>query len=948
MTYSSSSKTFSGNTSSLTPGSYTIQGNLTDSSNNRSTWAFNLTVRDVIAPQLRITEQSINEGQTFTYTINERQDISNLRSGENYTIQITNNDNTGVTYSSSSKTFSGNTSSLTPGNYTIQGNLTDSSNNRSTWDFTLTVKDVTAPQLHITEQSINERQTFTYTINESQDISDLRSGENYTIQITDHDNTGVTYSSSSKTFSGNTSSLIPGTYTIQGRLTDDSNNRSTWDFTLTVKDVTAPQLRITEQSINEEQTFTYTINEGQDISNLRSGETYTIQITDHDNTGVTYNSSSKTFSGNTSSLAPGNYTIQGRLTDDSNNRSTWAFSLTVRDVIAPQLRIADQSIDERQSFSYTINEGQDISNLRSGETYTIQITDHDNTGVTYNSSSKTFSGNTSSLTPGNYTIQGRLTDDSNNRSTWAFTLTVKDVTAPQLRIADQEIEEGNTFSYTIRESDISHLRSGESHSITVVSNGGSGITYNEASQSFVSAQTLRRGTYAINGTIQDESSNRSNWSFNINVIAANVPPALNIALQRVEIGETFSYRIQDSDISGIASGEPVTIIIGSDGGSGVQLLNNNTFSRKTAFSQLASYTLAGTISDGRATSNWSFTLSVVDTRAPQLRIADQSINERQTFTYTINEGQDISDLRSGENYTIQITDHDNTGVTYSSSSKTFSGNTNSLAPGSYTIQGRITDNSNNRSTWAFSLTVRDVIAPQLRITEQSINEGQSFSYTINEGQDISDLRSGENYTIQITDHDNTGVTYSSSSKTFSGNTNSLAPGSYTIQGRITDNSNNRSTWAFSLTVRDVIAPQLRITEQSINEGQSFSYTINEGQDISNLRSGENYTIQITDHDNTGVTYSSSSKTFSGNTSSLAPGNYTIQGRLTDDSNNRSTWAFSLTVRDVIAPQLRIADQEIEEGNTFSYTIRGKRHLPSTKWGEPQHYSGLKWGKWNHL
>ena len=176
---------------------------------------------------------------------------------------------------------------------------------------------------------------------------------------------------------------------------------------------------------------------------------------------------------------------------------------------------------------------------------------------------------------------------------------MKDVTAPQLHIADQEIEEGNTFSYTIRENDISNLRNGENHSITVVSNGGSGITYEESSQSFASTQTLRRGTYAINGTIQDESSNRSNWSFNLNVIAANVPPSLKIAPQSIEIGENFSYRVQDSDISGIANGESVTITMSSNGGSGVQFLNNNTFSRSTAFSQLASYTLAGTISDGK-------------------------------------------------------------------------------------------------------------------------------------------------------------------------------------------------------------------------------------------------------------------------------------------------------------------------------------------------------------
>ena len=389
------------------------------------------------------------------------------------------------------------------------------------------------------------------------------------------------------------------------------------------------------------------------------------------------------------------------------------------------------------------------------------------------------------------------------------------------------------------------------------------------------------------------------------MIAANVPPALNIALQRVEIGETFSYRIQDSDMSGIASGESVTITMSSNGGSGVQLLNNNTFSRSTAFSQLASYTLAGTISDGKATSNWSFTLSVVDTRAPQLRIADQSIDERQPFSYTINEGQDISNLRSGETYTVDIMNDGGTGVTYTPSSKTFSGNPSSLAPGTYTLQGILTDASHNQSSWSFRLTVKDVTAPRLHIADQTLPFKRSFSYTINKDQDISGLSPGEDYTIRLIDDGGSSVVYNETSKTFHGNTSSLSVGDYRLRGTITSATHTEqwSDWFFTLKIRDTVAPKLTIPPQTINKAieDQFSYTIDEAVDISDLETGETYEILITDTGGIPLSYyeNGGNRTFSTSSYNLPVGTHTIRGKIVDENNSFSDWSFTLTVQDFI-------------------------------------------------
>ena len=785
-----------------------------------------------LTPHLNIDIQRINEGEDFSYAIDEGQDVSGLAPGETYTITLSSHGGSGVTYNASTKTFHGNTASLSPGIYTLSGTISDGDGNSQNWSFTLRVRNKTAPSLNISSQNVNEGTSFSYTINESRDVQNLRSGESYTITLSSHGGSGVTYSASTKTFSGNTASLSPGVYTLSGTISDGDGNSQNWSFTLRVQDKTAPSLNISSQNVNEGTSFSYTINESRDVQSLRSGETYTITLSSHGGSGVTYNASTKTFSG--SSLALGVYTLSGTISDGDGNSMSWSFALRVQDKTAPSLNISSQSINEGDSFSYTINESRDVQNLRSGETYTITLSSHGGSGVTYNASTKTFSGNTASLSLGVYTLSGTISDGDGNSQNWSFTLRVQDRTAPSLNISSQNVNEGDSFSYTINElRDIQNLRSGETYTITLSSHGGSGVTYNASTK---------------------------------------------------------------------------------------------TFSGNTASLSLGVYTLSGTISDEDGNSqNWSFTLRVQDRTAPSLNISSQNVNEGDSFSYTINESRDVQNLRSGETYTITLSSHGGSGVTYSASTKTFSGNTASLSPGVYTLSGTISDGDGNSQNWSFTLRVQDKTAPSLNISSQNVNEGTSFSYTVNESRDVQNLRSGESYTITLSSHGGSGVTYSASTKTFSGS--SLALGVYTLRGTISDGDGNSQNWSFTLKVQDKTAPSLNISSQNVNKGNSFSYTINESRDVQNLRSGETYTITLSSHGGSGVTYSASTKTFSGNTASLSPRVYTLSGTISDGDGNSQNWSFTLNVAELRAPtNLETTSLETTSGD----------HQVTLSWKVPSH------------
>ena len=332
----------------------------------------------------------------------------------------------------SSKTFVGNTASLSSGTYTIAGSITDGDNNSSDWSFDLIVQpatiDQTAPTLTIASQSIAKGATFAYSLNESNDISNRELGENYTITITHPNGTGITYDSTTKTFNGATSSLESGIYTIVGTISDDNNNESTWAFNLTIEGggTTAPPLlNIVAQSVAQGSPFSYTIAESTDISYLESSDTYTIQILDTGGSGITYDANSYTFSADTTMLDIGRYVILGTIANSSAIQSSWFFYLTLLDQTAPRLNVPIVRVAVGQDFSFPLQRGDHILDLREGESYTLSITNDGGTGITYDPTEGALTATTNTLSVGTYTVTGTISDGDSNESTWSLDLLVE-------------------------------------------------------------------------------------------------------------------------------------------------------------------------------------------------------------------------------------------------------------------------------------------------------------------------------------------------------------------------------------------------------------------------------------------------------------------------------------------------------------------------------------------
>ena len=194
------------------------------------------------------------------------------------------------------------------------------------------------------------------------------------------------------------------------------------------------------------------------------------------------------------------------------------------------------------------------------------------------------------------------------------------------------------------------------------------------------------------------------------------PPVLTIPDQSIVIGNTFSYRVKDSDIGGTLTRSDVTIVMTSNGGSGVTF-NNNIFATTQAIISLRNFTIRGTIANSDGTSQWSFNIRVLpDSRPgnkgiPTLTKRDIDLSINSSLGYIVND-RDIGGIPGGGGYTknkvkkvnITVTSDGGIGLVYGAPNCYCFVLSRSIAyTGVFVIRGTIS-NSVGSSSWTFKIT----------------------------------------------------------------------------------------------------------------------------------------------------------------------------------------------------------------------------------------------------
>jgi uncharacterized membrane protein YgcG len=215
------------NATALGVGSYTLNVSVNDTSNNRVSETFRVTVQDNSAPTFNQTlnNQVVELGNSFTYKVN----ASDNNALDGYFVNDTvfsMNKNTGVMV---------NGSALIVGVYTLNVSVNDTSNNRVSETFRVTVQDTMKPifEQELNDQSVKVGIEFSYDVNASDAsvVSYFVNDSNFRISASGVITNGTT--------------LSVKVFTLNVSINDTQNNLNSSTFMVTVVNDSTPSITST-------------------------------------------------------------------------------------------------------------------------------------------------------------------------------------------------------------------------------------------------------------------------------------------------------------------------------------------------------------------------------------------------------------------------------------------------------------------------------------------------------------------------------------------------------------------------------------------------------------------------------------------------------------------------------------------------------------------------------
>ena len=687
----------------------TVTLSVTDASSNSSTGIATVTVLDTVSPTVTVQNITVYLDGTGNASIS----TSDIDSGSS--------DNCGVA------NLSLNQSNFTcneMGNNTVALTVTDASSNSSKGIATVTVLDTVSP----TVRAQNITVYLDGTGNASISTSDINNGSS--------DNCGIASLSLSQ------SSFICtdiGANTVTLTVTDVNSNSSTGIATVMVLDTISPTVAVQNALVYLD---------GMGNANI---STSAINYGSSDNCGIANLSLSQS-SFTCSDIGINSITLT--VTDASSNSSTGIATVTVLDTVSPTVTVQNITVYLDGIGNASISTS-DIDNGSS-----------DNCGVAnlslnqYNFTCNDIGINTVILT---------VADASSNSSTGIASVTVLDTISPTVGVQNAIIYLDVTGNATLSTSDINNG-----------SSDNCGIASLSLSQSNFTCNDIGTNTVAL--TVTDASSNSSLGIATVTVLDT-ISPTVGVQNAIVYLDVTGNIILNTSDI------------------------NNNSIDN------------CGVANLSLSQSN--FTCNDIGTNTVTLTVTDASSNSSSGMT-TVTVMDTLGPILNAQNITGYL---DSNGVFELFGSMVDLGSTDNCQLDSVFLNQNVFDcgDLGTVNTWLygvdiygnidsvqFQLVIEDVIAPSISCaSDTSICAGE---FTFGEP----------------TGWDNCGFTVTQLSSFVSGNV--FAPGVYTFQYQVVDNSSNVATCSYNLKVDSVPVVNLG-NDTLVGKGTSMEYLA--GLDASN-------------------------------------------------------------------------------------------------------------------
>ncbi|PXF29264.1 hypothetical protein WH50_21750, partial [Pokkaliibacter plantistimulans] len=269
---------------------------------------------------------------------------------------------------------------------------------------------------------------------------------------------------------------------------------------------------------------------------------------------LSFNATTRTFSGTPTNDDVGSLSIKVTATDGSNAAVSSTFSLTVTNVNdAPTTGvISAQRATEDSAFTFTVPAGT-FSDVDAGDSLTLTATLANGAALpswlSFNAATGTFSGTPTNGDVGSLSIKVTATDGSNASVSSSFSLTVTNVNdAPTAGvISAQSATEDRSFTFTIPAGTFSDVDAGDSLTYTATLADGSTLpswlSFDASTGTFSGTPDNGDvGSLSIRVTATDTSGASVSSSFSLTVTNTNdAPTAAALADQQSEEGNVLTF-----------------------------------------------------------------------------------------------------------------------------------------------------------------------------------------------------------------------------------------------------------------------------------------------------------------------------------------------------------------------------------------------------------------------
>ncbi|MEQ4509724.1 MAG: putative Ig domain-containing protein [Dickeya sp.] len=324
-------------------------------------------------------------------------------------------------------------------------------------------------------------------------VPDSANGETATLSFRAWDNTSGSATAGS-------SKGLADTSTTGGSSAFSTNSAQASLVVTSVNDAPTVGSPVSIQSATKDTAFSFTVPGGTFVD-VDSGDTLTLSATQSDGsalpTWLSFNPSTRTFSGTPGHSDVGNLTIRITATDGSNASVSTTFGLTVNNSNLPPVvsnPVTDQSIAQNGSFNFTVPGGT-FTDPDTGDTLTLSATRADGSALpgwlSFNPATRTFSGTPGNGDVGNLTIRVTATDGSNASVSTTFGLVVTNVNdAPVVSgsLGGQTAAQNGGFSFTVPAGVFTDPDTGDSLTLSATQADGSALpgwlSFNPATRTF--------------------------------------------------------------------------------------------------------------------------------------------------------------------------------------------------------------------------------------------------------------------------------------------------------------------------------------------------------------------------------------------------------------------------------------------------------------------------------